>query len=114
MTAGRILFAWMMGACWVLAGGLLLLAGWSMESCVIAGLGSIAVGLLVAAVPVRPVAEVSGVVTLPCISLAVLVGILDPSAAILSVIAVTLYAAIASVSTAVCLTESGIWPASPT
>lgn len=69
MTMGRVLIAWMAAGFW-LAGGLLLsAAGYVIDFFAVAGLASVAMALLVAAAPLRPVLMVSVGLALLCVGL---------------------------------------------
>ena len=93
MTIGRVLISWMAAALWF-AGGLLLLGGgYSIPAFLVAGLGSLAIGLFVASVPLKPVALVAAGLAAVFDAIAVLLAAIWPTE--LAVAAVFVYAAAA-------------------
>lgn len=93
MTIGRVLISWMAAACWLVGGFLLLAVGYYLEVFAVAGLASIAVALLVAVAPLRPVSALSVGLALLYVGLAVALIVIEPN--VLAVAAALAYVAAA-------------------
>lgn len=79
MTIGRVLISWMAAACWLVGGVLLLATGYYLEIFAVAGLASVAVALLVAVAPLRPVSAVSIGLALVYLALPVALSFIEPN-----------------------------------
>jgi hypothetical protein len=79
MTIGGVLISWMAAGFWLAGGFLLLAAGYYLEFFAIAGLASIAVALLVAVAPLRPVSALSVGLALLYLGLAAALIVIEPT-----------------------------------
>jgi hypothetical protein len=93
MSIGRVLISWMAASLWF-AGGLLLLGGgYFLPPFLLAGLGSLAIALFVATLPLKPVGLVAAGVAVVFSLLAVLLAMIWPTD--LAIAATFVYAAAA-------------------